>query len=79
MMDAIQPPVTSDRLVGIPTGLFVGGFLANVAMLDIDLIADQMLSDTRQIAHFRFVDDHEVLAYDFETLRVWIQTYMGLL
>lgn len=79
MRAAIQPPVTVDWLVGIPTGLFVGGFLANVAMLDVDLLADQILLEKRQVAHFRFVDDHEVLAYDFETLLLWVQTYMGLL
>jgi hypothetical protein len=79
MRDAIEPPVSSGEFDGIPTGLFVGGFLANVAMLSIDLEADRLLLENREIAHFRFVDDHEVLAYDFEALLNWIRTYIGLL
>ena len=79
MRDAINPPVSSGEFDGIPTGLFVGGFLANVAMLSIDLEADRLLLENREIAHFRFVDDHEVLAYDFEALLDWIRTYIGLL
>lgn len=79
MKKAINPPVSSGEFDGIPTGLFVGGFLANVAMLSIDLEADKLLLANREIAHFRFVDDHEVLAYDFEGLLDWIRTYIGLL
>lgn len=79
MREAISPPVSSGDFDGIPTGLFVGGFLANVAMLSIDLEADRLLLENREIAHFRFVDDHEVLAYDFDALLDWIQTYIGLL
>jgi hypothetical protein len=79
MREAINPPVSSGEFDGIPTGLFVGGFLANVAMLSIDLEADRLLLENREIAHFRFVDDHEVLAYDFEALLDWIRTYIGLL
>lgn len=79
MREAINPPVSSGKFDGIPTGLFVGGFLANVAMLSIDLEADRLLVENREIAHFRFVDDHEVLAYDFDALLGWIRTYTGLL
>lgn len=79
MKAAIDPAVSSSAFDGIPTGLFVGGFLANVAMLSIDLEADKLLLGNRGIAHFRFVDDHEVLAYDFEALLDWIRTYIGLL
>ncbi len=79
MKAAINPPVTSGQFGGIPTGLFVGGFLANVAMLSIDLEADRLLLASRDIAHFRFVDDHEVLAYDFEALQQWIRKYISLL
>src|SRR5690606_32757261 len=64
---------------GIPTGLFVGGFLANVAMLSLDLKVDALLGENRRIAHFRFVDDHEVLSYDFEELCNWIAGYAELL
>lgn len=79
MKSAIQPPVISGDFGGIPTGLFVGGFLANVAMLSVDLEADRLLLSNREIAHFRFVDDHEVLAYDFDALVRWIRDYIGLL
>src|SRR3989339_77877 len=41
----------------LPTGLYVSGFLANVAMLNIDNIIGKEL-DRYNIAHFRFVDDH---------------------
>lgn len=79
MCDAVQPPVAAGPFDGIPTGLFVGGFLANVAMLSLDLQVDALLLENRRIAHFRFVDDHEVLAYDFEELCNWIDSYAELL
>lgn len=75
----LDPEVGPGRFDGIPTGLFVGGFLANAAMLPLDLEVDRLLTPRRDIAHFRFVDDHEVLAYDFETLCEWIANYIGLL
>lgn len=62
----------------IPTGLFVAGFLANVAMLNVDLEVAERLKK-RDIAHFRFVDDHVVLAYSFEDLVNWIDEYLALL
>lgn len=64
---------------GIPTGLFVGGFLANVAMLPIDSEVEKLLLKHRDIAHFRFVDDHEFLAYDFDRLLEWMREYAHLL
>ncbi len=79
MLGAVEPTVSAGRFDGIPTGLFVGGFLANVAMLSLDLKVDELLRENRSIAHFRFVDDHEVLAYDFEDLCNWIATYADLL
>lgn len=79
MRKCLDPEVGPGRFDGIPTGLFVGGFLANAAMLPLDLEVDRLLTTQRDIAHFRFVDDHEVLAYDFETLCEWIANYIGLL
>lgn len=79
MRAAISPPVEAGDFGAIPTGLFVGGLLANVAMLSIDLEADRLLLANRDIAHFRFVDDHEVLAYDFDALQQWIRDYIALL
>ncbi|MFN7941444.1 MAG: RNA-directed DNA polymerase [Thermoanaerobaculia bacterium] len=66
------------RLEGLPTGLFVSGFLANVAMLEIDREVDRRLQRA-QVAHFRFVDDHVVLAYSVEELVRWIADYEMLL
>lgn len=79
MRAAVEPPVSAGHYNGIPTGLFVGGFLANVAMLSLDLKVDTLLRENRGIAHFRFVDDHAVLAYDFEELCNWISDFAGLL
>jgi len=76
---AIDPTVTTGPFSGIPTGIFVGGFLANVAMLPIDKIVDALIHERGRIAHFRFVDDHEVLAYDFDELVAWIAEYKALL
>jgi hypothetical protein len=76
---AVDPPVEPGAFDGIPTGLFAGGFLANVAMLPLDLDVDRILRQRRDIAHFRFVDDHEILAYDFATIVDWIRDYAKLL
>jgi hypothetical protein len=70
---------TRQRLFkGIPTGLFVAGFLANVCLLKVDLEVEERLKK-RNIAHFRFVDDHIVLAYSFEDLVAWVDGYLDLL
>jgi len=60
---------------GLPTGLFVAGFLSNVALLDVDNKITKDLKRERDVAHFRFVDDHVVLAYDFIKLQKWIENY----
>ena len=75
----VEPPFGGQRIHGIPTGLFVAGFLANVAMLPIDSIVSRRIEEERSIAHFRFVDDHTILAYDFEGLCKWIKLYQTLL
>lgn len=64
---------------GIPTGLFVAGFLSNIAMLDIDILIMKKIDSSRKIAHFRFVDDHVILATSVEDLRVWITEYESIL
>jgi hypothetical protein len=66
------------RLNGIPTNLNAAGFLANVAMLDVDQAVLREASDY-QVAHFRYVDDHVVLAQDFDTLHKWILRYDDIL
>lgn len=62
----------------IPTGLYVAGFLANAGLLKIDGQVTERLA-TRNLAHFRFVDDHIVLAYSFDALVTWVREYMALL
>ncbi|REN12466.1 hypothetical protein DSI41_18390, partial [Mycobacterium tuberculosis] len=45
----------------IPTGLMVSGFLANAALLQVDHEVQKSLPLGR-VAHFRYVDDHVILA-----------------
>ena len=75
----VEPQYGGKQVRGIPTGLFVAGFLANVAMLPIDKVVNQRIEARRSIAHFRFVDDHTFLAYDFDELCEWIGWYRDLL
>lgn len=66
---------------GIPVGLYVSGFLSNVALLPIDIKLHNNLvnEDPKIIAHFRYVDDHIILAKDFNKLTSWILEYKKLL
>jgi hypothetical protein len=63
---------------GIPTGLYVAGFLANAGLLSVDEEVSRRLHD-RPVAHFRFVDDHIALAYSMGDLTAWVEEYRGLL
>jgi hypothetical protein len=71
----VQPMTGSGKFGGIPTGLMVAGFLSNVAMLRLDRLIELRLGRDHRIAHFRFVDDHAMLAYDFDELRAWVRKY----
>lgn len=64
---------------GLPTGLLVAGFLANVALLKVDKEVNKSLDNNNNIAHFRFVDDHVILSTDFDDLVSWIKDYIRLL
>lgn len=64
-------------LIHLPVGLIAQGFLANVAMLPIDGEASSALGNIR-VAHFRFFDDHFVLACDPGTLCDWLRTYQKI-
>jgi hypothetical protein len=59
----------------LPTGLHVAGFLANVALLEVDSLIFSELDKRKDIAHFRFVDDHIFISYSFESLVEWIKLY----
>lgn len=65
--------------IGVPTGLLMGGFLANLAMIGIDEQVKTWLKDNHKVAHFRYVDDHVVLAHDLDTLVEWVKRYKTLL
>ena len=66
-----------EHMQGLPTGLFVSGFLANTAMLSIDNAVNDKLRE-RQIAQFRYVDDHTVLAPTFDKLNEWLDEYLSM-
>ena len=78
-----EPLTISGDFDGLPTGLMVAGFLSNVAMLPVDSIVESKLRvepvENRKVAHFRFVDDHAILAYDFASLCEWIRQYKSVL
>jgi len=63
---------------GLPPGLFVSGFLANVALLRVDREVALRVREA-QVAHFRYVDDHVVLARSAKGVRDWITQYEDLL
>ena len=75
----VDPALDSGTVSGVPTGLFVAGFLANAAMLPLDLEVDRRINRNRSIAHFKYVDDHIILAYSFEALCDWIKWYRSSL
>lgn len=77
--DLVQPVTEAGTFPHIPTGLMVAGLLANAAMLPIDDEVESALLLKRNIAHFRFVDDHAVLASDFDALVAWIKDYDAIL
>lgn len=64
---------------GLPTGLLVAGFLSNLALLGIDIQVSQWLAVNHKVAHFRYVDDHVVLAQDKHGLVEWVRKYQRLL
>lgn len=78
-LENVEPPFLKSRFEGLPTGLFVSGFLANAAMLPVDKAVAERISECRNTAHFRFVDDHTIIAYDFDALCDWILWYEELL
>lgn len=64
---------------GLPTGLLVGGWLANIYLLDVDLEIDTKLKNNKNVAHFRYVDDHTFLSYSPKELIHWVQNYCSIL
>jgi hypothetical protein len=75
----VQPLTKPGSLSGVPTGLMAAGFLSNVAMLRLDRLAARRVRRDSSIAQFRFVDDHALLAYDFDRLCAWVRWYEAML
>ena len=75
----VEPSFLRTKFNGIPTGLYVSGFLANAAMLPVDKTVAKEIRKRRNVAHFRFVDDHAILSYDFDDLCNWVILYSDLL
>lgn len=67
------------EFTGIPTALFSAGFLSNIAMLKVDKVSQDVLEKRKNIAHFRFVDDHTFLSTDSDALLNWIEEYEKIL
>ena len=64
---------------GLPTGLIVAGFLANVFMLQIDTEVNKALETNHDVIHFRYVDDHVIIATSAKILFDWTAWYQELL
>lgn len=78
-LDALKLNSDGSYPIGLPTGLFEAGFLSNLALLGIDEQVKLWLAGNHKIAHFRYVDDHIVLAQDSHELVNWVKKYEELL
>ena len=65
--------------IGLPTGLIVGGWLANVYLLPIDTLVRSTLKENHDIIHLRYVDDHTFVSDSPQTLVCWMNWYIGKL
>lgn len=65
--------------IGLPTGLIVGGWLANVYLLPIDTLVRNALKENHHIIHLRYVDDHTFVSDSPQTLVCWMNWYIGVL
>jgi Reverse transcriptase (RNA-dependent DNA polymerase) len=78
MRNASEPRCSSGPFGGLPTGLLVAGFLANIAMLAVDVIVDKETM-RRKVAQFRYIDDHTFLASSDSELWGWLTWYKTVL
>lgn len=62
----------SDNCKGIPTGLLVAGFLANVALLELDKKINTWINQNRNLAYFKFVDDQVIIAKSNEVIKSFL-------
>lgn len=61
--------------VGLPTGLLVSGFLANVAMIEVDKQIESYVRKKRSLAVFKYVDDHVILSTSENDLIEFLNFY----
>jgi hypothetical protein len=71
--------VNQQEFYGVPTGLLAAGFLANVAMIDVDQALHHYIEENRDVAIFKFVDDQIVLAKSKKSLISFLNYYGGVL
>ncbi|WP_231461731.1 hypothetical protein [Pedobacter sp. Leaf132] len=64
-----------DIYPGLPTGLIAAGFLANVSLLEIDRAIIKWMDGRRDVAIFKYVDDHVVLAQSRPALLDFLNFY----
>lgn len=60
---------------GLPTGLLVSGFLANVALLGLDSKINNWVDTNRNLAFFKFVDDQVIISDSNETIDKFLDFY----
>lgn len=64
--------IKEKKFEGIPTGLFGAGFLANIAMLNVDKYLNQIVESNAKtsgkVALFRYVDDFTILSQNYDNL-----------
>jgi hypothetical protein len=60
---------------GLPTGLIAAGFLANVALLEVDRAIMHWMDGRRDVAVFKYVDDHVILAQSRPALLDFLNYY----
>jgi len=68
-----------DTFSGLPTGLLVSGFLANVAMIEVDAKINKWIDEHRNVAIFKYVDDQVILSNSKETLIEFLNFYNEIL
>lgn len=79
LSDDFNSLLGEDTFTGLPTGLLVSGFLANVAMIEIDQKLNDYIETNRNVAIFKYVDDQVVLADTNKSLDKFLKYYVELI
>lgn len=70
--------IQSSKFDSLPTGLEVAGFLSNIFLIHIDSEIEKYIKN-KNIAIFRFVDDHVILSDEFDELNSFLNWYEKIL